>query len=45
MKENGFSKFIELGPGNVLQGLAKRTLTDVEISGIDKSDDIEKILA
>ncbi len=45
MKENGFGKFIELGPGNVLQGLAKRTLTDIEISGIDKSEDIEKILA
>jgi [acyl-carrier-protein] S-malonyltransferase len=45
MKEDDFSRFIELGPGNVLQGLAKRSLTDVEISGIDKSEDVEKLLA
>ncbi len=44
MKESGFGKFIEIGPGNVLQGLAKRTLEGVEIFGIDKSDEIEKYL-
>ncbi|HLR76461.1 MAG TPA: ACP S-malonyltransferase, partial [Balneolaceae bacterium] len=33
MKENGAEKFIEVGPGKVLQGLAKRTLKDVEIEG------------
>ncbi|MCX6154744.1 MAG: ACP S-malonyltransferase [Candidatus Kapabacteria bacterium] len=36
MKEDGFSKFIELGPGSVLQGLVKRTLTEVENLGFDK---------
>ncbi len=44
MKNNGINKFIEIGPSNVLQGLAKRTLTDVEVSGLDKSDDVNKIL-
>jgi len=42
LKELNVSKFIEIGPGNVLQGLIKRTLTDVEIDGIDKAEEIEK---
>ena len=33
MHANGASKFIEVGPGNVLQGLVKRTLNNVEING------------
>lgn len=33
MKEDGAVEFIEIGPGKVLQGLVKRTLSDVEISG------------
>lgn len=33
MDSNGASKFVEVGPGNVLQGLVKRTLNDVEING------------
>lgn len=33
MHGNGASTFIEVGPGNVLQGLVKRTLNDVEING------------
>lgn len=43
MKDNGFSNFVEVGPGKVLQGLVKRTLSDVDINGIDKYVDIEKI--
>ncbi|MDC1068194.1 ACP S-malonyltransferase [Candidatus Kapabacteria bacterium] len=43
MKDSGISNFIELGPGKVLQGLVKRTLSDVSISGYDKYSDIEKI--
>jgi len=42
LKELNVSKFIEIGPGNVLQGLIKRTITDVEIEGIDKAEEIEK---
>ncbi len=44
MNNNGISKFIEVGPGTVLQGLVKRTLKDIEVSGIDKADDVEKFL-
>lgn len=33
MRASGAGRFIEVGPGNVLQGLAKRTLKDVEIAG------------
>lgn len=33
MGANNASTFIEVGPGNVLQGLVKRTLDDVEING------------
>ncbi len=33
MNENGADTFIEVGPGKVLQGLVKRTLKDVAISG------------
>lgn len=33
MKEDGADRYIEVGPGNVLQGLVKRTLKDVNIEG------------
>lgn len=33
MHEDGADSFIEVGPGNVLQGLVKRTLDNVEING------------
>lgn len=44
MKENGIERYIEIGPGQVLQGLTKRTLAGVEILGIDKSEDLEKFI-
>ena len=40
LKEDGFDNFIEVGPGNVLQGLAKRTVEGVELSGFDKAEDL-----
>lgn len=43
MKEDGFASFTEVGPGQVLQGLVKRTLTEVEILGFDKFQDLEKL--
>ena len=43
MNNNGISNFIEIGPGNVLQGLVKRTLKDVEFKGFDKAEDIEAL--
>lgn len=33
MSSNGAESFVEVGPGNVLQGLVKRTLDGVEING------------
>lgn len=33
MKDDGAESFVEVGPGKVLQGLVKRTLKDVKISG------------
>lgn len=33
MEEDGATRFTEIGPGNVLQGLVKRTVKGVEISG------------
>lgn len=33
MHQNGAEKFVEVGPGKVLQGLVKRTLNDVDING------------
>lgn len=33
MAANGATRFVEVGPGNVLQGLVKRTLNDIETEG------------
>ena len=34
MHSHGAVSFVEIGPGKVLQGLVKRTLDDVEVSGL-----------
>ncbi len=44
MQEAGIGRYVEIGAGNVLQGLVKRTLQGVEILGFDKSEEVEKIL-
>lgn len=40
MKSNGATRFVELGPGKVLQGLVKRIDSSVETVGFDKASDI-----
>lgn len=44
MRNDGFDRIIEIGPGNVLQGLAKRTVSEFEIEGIDNYQDLQKYL-
>ena len=43
LQKDGYTEFIEMGPGNVLQGLCKRSLKDINISRIDKLQDIENV--
>ncbi len=44
MVRDGFTSFVEVGPGKVLQGLVKRIAPDAEISGIDKYTELEQYL-
>jgi len=39
----GINKFTEIGPGKVLGGLVKRSLSDVEIKSVDKYIDLENL--
>lgn len=41
VKDAGFDKFIELGPGKTLTGLVKKTLTDVTAFNIDSAEALE----
>ena len=42
--DQGIRDFVEIGPGNVLQGLLRRSFKDVNLSGIDKASDLEEFL-
>lgn len=46
MRERGIDRFVEIGPGKVLQGLIKKSLKDpdVIIEGIDKLEDLDVFL-
>ena len=35
LHDRGADRFVEVGPGRVLSGLVKRTLSDVELAGVD----------
>jgi [acyl-carrier-protein] S-malonyltransferase len=41
MFNDGITKFVEIGPGKVLQGLVKRTTSNAEVIGLDKVSDAE----
>jgi [acyl-carrier-protein] S-malonyltransferase len=41
----GFTRFIELGPGNVLAGLMKRINKDVEMLSVSDSASLEAAVA
>lgn len=41
MNAAGAKKFVEIGPGKVLQGLVKRTVASAEVLGIDKAVEIK----
>ncbi len=41
MIKDGADFFLEVGPGKVLQGLIKRTATDVKIEGVSSFEDLE----
>jgi [acyl-carrier-protein] S-malonyltransferase len=43
MIADGATTFIEFGPGKVLQGLVKRINNNIDVKGVDKFDDIQKI--
>ncbi len=43
MYSAGIRTYIEIGPGNVLQGLVKRTHNDVAIRGIDKAEHVKAL--
>ncbi len=45
MKRDGARRFIEVGPGKVLQGLAKRIDSSLVITGVDKIADIAGVSA
>ena len=40
MAADGATTFVEIGPGKVLQGLAKRTLPNITLQGIDRYSDL-----
>lgn len=46
MYRDGIRRFVEVGPGKVLQGLAKRSLDDpeIEIMGVDTLDDLDQFM-
>jgi [acyl-carrier-protein] S-malonyltransferase len=44
MHHNGVEHFIEIGPGKVLSGLVKRTITGVKIENIDTLQDLHSYL-
>lgn len=45
LNDDGFATFVELGPGSVLTGLAKRTVADAARLTVSSPDDLDGLLA
>lgn len=45
MAADGATRFVEVGAGDVLRGLVRRTLDDVETAGAGRPDEIEAVVA
>jgi [acyl-carrier-protein] S-malonyltransferase len=41
----GFDRFVEVGPGNVLSGLVRRTLPDVKVASFGSTSDLPAVRA
>jgi [acyl-carrier-protein] S-malonyltransferase len=44
MKNQNINRFIEIGPGNVLTGLIRRTVNDVELNNLENLDHLNHII-
>jgi len=44
LEENGVTEFVELGPGGVLTGMAKRTVESARTISVSTPEDLEKLL-
>lgn len=44
MCESGVRRFVEIGPGKVLSGLVKKTLSDVEVDNIGTVEELERFM-
>ncbi len=45
MKNAGVERIIEIGPGNVLSGFVRRTVSGITVCTIDKAEDLAKVIA
>ncbi|NQV96698.1 MAG: ACP S-malonyltransferase [Acidimicrobiaceae bacterium] len=44
MSENGINNFVELGPGGILTGMAKRTLAEARTLSISTPNELDKLI-
>lgn len=44
MSENGINNFVELGPGGILTGMAKRTIAEARTLSISTPDELDKLI-
>ncbi len=44
LDHDGYGTLVELGPGNVLTGMAKRTLGDAVVQSVSGPDDLDRLL-